>query len=346
MIENRTSQRAEHGQSHADLAAAPFSVRVGLAAGLTRRVLASDAFARPTRGVRWTLEPRDVPGRAQGIAPALGPNSAFSHLTSASLHDLPLSYSMESDDRIHVIQPIDECRMRRPGIVGHRALHPREVVTVKGLPVVGLADTWVDLGELIGRGKPVGLDDMVVLGDAIATRLGSARPLALALARRVRPRGKLTLLEALDEIRVGARSPRETLARLMLVRCGLPEPKLNQAVISSSGELLGVTDLLWEEQRVVGEYQGQEFHDGEQQRERDGVRYDGFAADAWTVEQIWQADMADVGARHACVMRFADALGVDASALELSNSEPRFFSRHVMELALQRSEAFSRRRIA
>jgi hypothetical protein len=253
---------------------------------------------------------------------------------------------MESDDRLHVIAPIEEGRMRRPGIVGHRALHPREVVQANGLSVVGLADTWVDLGELIGPGKPVGLDDLIVVGDAIAARLGSVIPLATALARRVRPRGKLTLVEALAEIRVGARSPRETLTRLMLTRCGLPEPELNQAVISSTGELLGVADLLWKEERVVGEYQGLEFHDDQEQRDHDQIRFEGFAADAWQVEEVWRDDMVDTCARRACVVRFAEALRFDVSALLLSNAEPRFFSRHVMDLALQRSESWSRRRSA
>src|SRR5262245_26228282 len=137
-----------------DLGEWPFTTAAGLAAGLPRRLLNSDAFFRPARGVRTLTPPADLAACARGLLPVLKRDVAFSHLTAARLHGLPLSYAMEADDRIHVIQPIGEPRTRRPGSVCHRALHPREVVSVQGLSVVGLADTWVDLGELVGRGKP------------------------------------------------------------------------------------------------------------------------------------------------------------------------------------------------
>ena len=211
-------------------------------------------------------------------------------------------------------------------------------MVVEGVPVVGLADTWVDFGELVGRGKPVGLDDLIVLGDAIATRLASALPLRIALAKRVRPRGKVTLLEALQHVRVGSASPRETLARLMLIRCGLPEPRLNLPIRSADGILLGVGDLVWEAQRVIGEYQGEEFHAGDQQQAHDRVRRGRLENAEWSVEEIWKVDMASTAARMACVERFAAALGTPEADLDLTACEPRFFSKQALELALQRDE--------
>ena len=154
---------------------------------------------------------------------------------------------MDADTRIHVIRRITSNRVRLPGFCGHRALHERAVVDVEGLPVVGAADTWVDLGELVGRGQPVGLDDLIVVGDACATLLGAREPLKLACLRRVRPRGKRTLLEAYEEIRVGSASAGETVARLMLVRAGLPEPLLNEPIFATCDpdRLLAVGDLVW-----------------------------------------------------------------------------------------------------
>lgn len=322
----------------------PFLTVEGLAAGLPRRLLDSDRFVRPARGVRSMSPPLSLVERAHGLTPVLRRDASFSHVTAAQLHGLPLSYAVSADERLHFVQPIDAPRVRRPGIVCHRVLHERAVIAVEHLRVVGLADTWVDLGELVGRGRPVGLDDLIVVGDAVATRLGSVRPLAVALAKRVRPRGKRTLIEALAEIRVGSMSPQETLTRLMLVRCGLPEPKLNQAIVSAEGEFLGVADLSWEEQKVVGEYQGEEFHSGDDQRARDEVRLAGFRRDGRGVEEIWKSDLASTSARRACVLRFAEALKVEESTLDLASCEPRFFSRHAMELALQRDERRQRRR--
>src|SRR3954447_14495044 len=305
--------------------------------GVPERLLDSALLFRPARGVRALERPQGVAERAAGIVPVLSGDSAFSHVTAGALHGLPLSYAMERDDRLHVTGPLDTRRMRRPGIVAHRAFHPREVVDVDALRVVGLADTWVDFGELVGRGKPAGLDDLVVIGDAVATRLGSVRPLRAALMRRVRPRGKATLLEALEEVRVGSASPRETLARLMLVRCGLPEPALDSPVRDPAGRLLGIADLLWEEEAVAGEYQGEEFHGGEEERARDATRRRRFESRGnVTVEEIWKADIADTQAREDCVLRFAEALKVPRSRLDLNKAGPRFFSTHAMDLAIQR----------
>ena len=324
-------------------AGGPFTVREGLASGLTVRVLNSDQYVRPTRGVRSAAPPASLAGRAAAFLTVFPETACFSHLTAARLHELPLSYPMEADERLHVMRPITRSRIRRADVVGHRAFHPRSITSIDGLPVVDLADTWVDLGELVGRGKPVGLDDLIVVGDAIATRLDGIQPMRDALVRRVRPRGKVTLLEALKEIRVGSASPRETLARLMLVRCGLPEPALNEPIPGPDGWLLGIGDLVWKELKVIGEYQGAEFHDGEKERERDGVRRRGLEGDDWSVEEIWNADMITTSARHDCVRRFASALGVEESRLNLADCEPRFFSRHAMELALVREERRSSR---
>lgn len=315
------------------------------AAGVSQRWLDSAELFRPARGVRSLRVPQTLVDRAAGLLPVLPAGTAFSHVTGASLLALPLSYAMGDDERMHVTGPLDTRRMRKPGVVAHRALHPRAHTVVDGLPVVDLADTWVDLGELVGRGKPAGLDDLIVIGDAVSTRLNSVQPLRRALMARVRPRGKATLLEALDEIRVGSASPRETLARLMLVRCGLPEPALNQAIVGRNDLLLGVADLLWAKEGVVGEYQGEAFHDGPEERDRDAARRARFERQAGlTVEEIWKADMSSSRARRSCVLRFARALGVPESSLDLSQADPRFLSSHAIDLAIQREMQWSMRR--
>ncbi|MDC5697178.1 hypothetical protein OO014_07895 [Intrasporangium calvum] len=291
--------------------------------------------------------PQDLLGRCRALAEELPADHAFSHTTAMRIHGLPMSYAMEEDDRIHVVRPITRSRIKQPGVVGHRALHPRQITTASGVRVVDLADTWADLGEMIGRGRPVGLDDTIVAGDAIATRLGSRTPLALAVAARNRPRGKRTLIEGLEEVRVGSASPGETLSRIMLVRCGLPEPQLNVPIWSSTDpcRLLGVGDLVWHLRRqpplkdikVIGEYQGAAFHSSPAQRRHDRVRLRGFQRDGWQVEFIWNADLHTPEARQLTVARFASALELERDSLSLAACEPRFFSTYAMQLAEQRA---------
>lgn len=326
----------------------PFTLAAGRDLGLTEWQLRAPALYKPTRGVRTLAPPQGRMGQAQAVRLVLPPGAAFSHLTAAQLHGLPLSYAMEEDARLHVIHDIEAAQIRRAGVVGHRALHPRATGVVAGLPVVGLADTWVDLGELVGRGKPVGLDDLIVVGDACATALDSTAPLRVALTKRIRPRGKRILTEALEWIRVGSWSPRETQCRLMFVRAGLPEPKLNGPIFASWDPrlLLGYGDLVWRIEladgrvvKVVGEYQGKEFHASDEQRAHDAARGEGFEKDDWLVLEIWNENVNSTQARQDTVRRFARELHVPIESLDLHAAEPRFFSRHAMELAVQRDAA-------
>ncbi len=127
------------------------------------------------------------------------------------------------------------------------------------------------------------------------------------------------------------------------MRCGLPQPLLNEPVRDSFGRLIGVGDLVWKEQRVIGEYQGEEFHDSPDQRHADAGRRGRFRRNGWRGEEIWKADLESAVARHACVIRFAEALEVPLSQLALGNAEPRFFSTHAMELTIQRDLRIRRR---
>jgi len=202
----------------------------------------------------------------------------------------------------------------------------------------------VDLGELVGRGKPVGLDDLVILGDACATRLGAVAPLRIALGRRVRPRAKRTLHEVLGLIRFGSASPMETVTRILFVRSGLPEPMLNQPVHAAdgSGRLLGFGDLVWRIEgrgeppiKVIGEYQGEKFHTSREQREHDAARRRGFEDDGWTVQEIWRSDVTGDGPRRELVERMAWSLRVPVDDLHLEEVGTRFFSQHAIDQAIQ-----------
>jgi hypothetical protein len=175
-----------------------FTVGAALSLGVSRDRLRGSDLATPVWGVRSVARPASLFDHCHALATGTRDTFAFSHVTAALLWGLPLSYAVEEDERLHVIRCSGEAAIRRPGVAGHRGLEARQVREIDGLPVVGLADTWVDFGELIGPGRPVGLDDLIILGDAIATRLGSVKPLGDVLEARVRPRGKLTLLEALE----------------------------------------------------------------------------------------------------------------------------------------------------
>lgn len=275
----------------------------------------------PTRAVRMLRAPTTTSQRARAFALALPADAAFSHLTAAHLWGLDLPVPHAVDDVLHVMRPSGQSRTRREGCQGHRGLERRRVVRVSGLRVTGLADTWLDLAEL--SAPAFGLDDLVVAGDQVATRLvGPPEPgtgfvdraagvlaMGRALDARVRPRGATMLREALGLVRAPVRSPMETRARLMFLRSGLPEPEVNAAVHGRDGQWLLEGDLVWRRQRVVGEYQGSD-HASISRRSYDAHRTAVAADEGWQVLEIYADDVYRPAQRADCVRRFARALGL------------------------------------
>lgn len=171
------------------------------------------------------------------------------------------------------------------------------------------------------------------MGDAVANALGSVEPLREALDARVAPRGKLTLLEALEWIRVGSESPGETRTRLVLVRACLPEPELNKPIYGPDRLWLGRPDMRWKKQRLLLEYQGREFHDSDEQRAQDAVRFAGFCDHDWAVVPVWNDHINTDQSRIDLVLQVADKLGQPPASLDLNAIHPRFFSTRMLELA-------------
>jgi hypothetical protein len=315
------------------LAGRPFTVREARAAGLRYDQLRAAPVHAPTWAVRCLEVPGSLPARAAAFARGLPDDIAFSHVTAARLWGLPLPARLERDDAdLDVIRASSKERIRRKGCRGHRGLERRELVEVGGLSVVGLADTWVDLGEVVAPG--LGPDDLVVAGDAAARRLEmqrSAGPpvraglpsrdgaalLGTALHARVRPRGKVLLVQALPLVRSGSRSAMETRSRLMFHRAGFPEPELNAVVRDAHGGWLLEGDLVWRRRRVIGEYQGAD-HASIRRRSADASRLTSAEAEGYRILEIYAEDVFGGARRRACLTRFARALDLDPSSLRIA----------------------------
>jgi hypothetical protein len=312
----------------AELVDGPFTVARARATGVPDWRLRDTALHLPTRSVRSAAPVDDLVARARAFRAALPDDAVFSHVTAANLWGLSLPDEVATQTELDVLRETRRNRIRRTGCRGHRGLESRSTVTRLGLPLTCLVDTWVDLGEVLDRGLTT--DDLVVVGDEVATRLagqpdpGSHRPdwstgpalLRKALARRVRPRGGVVLKSALELVRAPVRSPMETRARVMFVRAGFPEPRVNREVHGRDGQWLLEGDLVWEDQRVVGEYQGRD-HASIRQRSYDADRRAVAGDEDWTVVEIYAADVYQPIRRIACLRRFARALDLDPAGLTL-----------------------------
>ena len=305
------------------LAGRAFSTSEAMASGLTQGRLRGSDLERPFHGVRrLPLSAGDttrvvdggvcslVEADARAASLVLPGDAAYSHCTAALLHGLPLPRSHEHTGPLHVMRPTGRNPVDRPGIRPHLGLQARRLVTVGGLRVVSVADTWADLGSLLG------VEDLVVAGDRVARLAGSTHPLHEVLDRRGRgARGVRALREALAWVRVGADSAMETRSRLLFCRHGLPEPEVNVPVMAADGSgFLCRGDLVWRARKVVGEYQGA-HHFGSFRRGDDDIsRRLLVEDDGWKYVELTRSDHVNPARRRALLLRLAAYLGVEVVA--------------------------------
>lgn len=283
------------------------------------------------------MAPETWQDRARATALVLPEGSGYSHSTAASAHGLPLPHRHEAQDDLHVITASSLTHRRRPGWVGHSGAERRRFVTVDGMPVTDLVDTWIDLGAwAVGRRRTLSVDDLVVLGDEVVNRLiaddvvGAGRsrlghpqrhldplvvdPVLAYLRGRLcdriprKLRGRTALEAALPLIRAGVRSPQETRTRLLFVRHGFPEPRVNVHLHArDGGGWLAEGDLVWEEERTVVEYQGGD-HAQRSRRSADSSRITVLREEDWDVHEVWAEDLAPGARRDGLLQRVRASL--------------------------------------
>lgn len=303
------------------------SLGAARALGMSDHDWRDERLVRVTQGVRSLYRPADLRDRARAFALALPEDCAFSHVTAARLWGIPLPAALERDELLDVMRSSGRGYVERAGCRSHRGLERREVHELDGLRVTSLADTWVDLGDV--RACRPGRDDLVVAGDAVATLWAppgvrrsavevdaAVAPLRRALEARGSPRGRRLLDDALALVRPGVRSPMESRSRLLFVDAGLPEPEPCAPLSTPGGGWIGEGDLVWREQRVVGEYQG-DVHGTRAARSADAYRNGLLGDEDWTVLEIFAEDHHDPLRRRTLLLRFARELGLDVSTLRL-----------------------------
>ncbi len=200
---------------------------------------------------------------------------------------LPLAVQHELLVHVSVVRP--QRAPRNVGVVGHHLIaRPRLVRLLDGLPVAEAAETWRQLARVLE------LDDLVAAGDWL---LGKQVPDADRVRARLvdlaadphRPHHR-RLTRAASLTRCGVRSAQETRLRLLLLRGGLPEPEVNADVLDERGDFLAECDLVFREQRVVVEYEG-DGHRERRQFRKDVHRYERLQDLGWRVVRVTADDL-------------------------------------------------------
>ncbi len=185
----------------------------------------------------------------EATVPQITTDAVLSHASAGLLHGLPLLASRL--DQVHWT------RTRHNGGRSHRQIHvyaaplgPPEITAIDGLPVTSLARTVVDLA------RHLPLAEGVMAADA-AVRSGLDRQLLTELidaAPRRPGNGRARRVVAFADGR--SESAGESWSRVQFHAVGLPPSHLQYEVFDDNGELAGRTDFCWEDERVLGEFDG------------------------------------------------------------------------------------------
>lgn len=278
----------------------------------TDRLDAAD-LTTPFATVRTAAEELDIPRLCEAFALRQGPDQVVSHTTALLLWGAPLPPRIESGTAIHV-SSIGASRPRTRHTIPH-LLYPQRVATTRlnGLLVTDAATSWVQSAPLLG------LDDLVAVGDYLLTGtepfdgeapLVTREELHYAVWRGIGGRGIRKAREALELVRYGPLSRRETFLHLMLSRAGLPAPALNFRVRDASGREIAMVDAAHERYQVATEFESLLHLDPAKFR-RDIRKQQELEAAGWVVHRLTSDDVDPrlrTGASRAAVARIRRSL--------------------------------------
>ena len=217
--------------------------------------------------------------------------------SAAVLHDLPIERRILSE--VQLVRPLDlDGRAFRRRVTSSTSLPPARIRThhlrlgdteiVSGIPTVTRPLAAVSTAAMSSTRWAV------ATLDAVAWQSPALLPVLANLTEDWgHLRGIGVVRAALPYVRAGAQTPLETFSRLVLVDCGLPEPRLQVPLHDADG-LIGVVDMLWDNLFVVGEadglikYESRDVLIREKHRE-DRIRALGFAVVRWTWRELFEA---------------------------------------------------------
>ena len=248
------------------------------------------------------------------------PDAAVVGLSSARIQALPLPRHLERWSEgapVHVSLPqgrrtTDRAISRHALVLGPGDLrvasfvHPASDASdpdrlVLPLRLATRARTWRDLARDLSHSRLVAIGDHLVRRPRPDFEFGRSEPWCSLedLALQCTGRHAGLLRAALQDVRVGADSPRETLLRLAFAEAGLPEPEINAPLVGADGRSRHTPDFQWPAHRIAAEYDGRS-HSEPDQVKRDIARARRVRDAGWTEVRLFAADAEDgcAGAVH------------------------------------------------
>ena len=257
----------------------PFTLRQGLDAGLSERVMRGPGYRRLFHGVYAPVElTPTVTVRARAALLVAPKGALLARHSAATLWGgvVPATPDLQLD-----IPP--GSRLRVAGVEARVRLAP-DAARHRGLPITSPTQTFLDLADL-------DLVDLVVLGDSLVRAGVVTPPQLVAAATAFRGRCARHLRRAAALVRVGVDSPMETRLRLLILLAGLPEPVVNHPLRDDAGRVRYRLDLSYPEWRIAIEYDGRQHAENTAQWRWDIQRREDLDADGWRLVVVLSGDL-------------------------------------------------------
>ena len=300
-------------QTDIELPDTPFTAQGAQAMGLSRRRLRRLVDEREVRRVLRNVYVRadiedSTETRARAAALVVNPASVVCDRTAAWVHGVDVFRYRELD----LLPPLEtfvlrgESRTRRPETSGgERDLAEHDVCLVEGIPVTTPLRTALDLGCGLGR-----RDALAALDGFMRVHGITHEQLRRELPRYFRRRGVVQLRQLLPLADGRAESPGESWTRLAIIDAGIPVPE-PQLWICVGGRKVYRLDLAYPHARVCIEYDGREFHEGDEADAADEKRREWLRRRGWTVIVVDKDSFTDESLA-AWLLRLRQALALAA----------------------------------
>lgn len=185
--------------------------------------------------------------------PLLGADTVLSHASAAVVWELPAPSRLL--DKVHVIRPSGNGQISSWMHNYRLPLAPEDIDHGHDVPITTLARTVADLCRICSH------PEALAIMDAAWRRTGGLEEVSTHVGQASRRHGVSIAKWALAHADRRAESPGESISRYWMIRSGIPMPELQFEVRDYSGALVGRADFGWEQQRLIGEFDGRIKYD-------------------------------------------------------------------------------------
>jgi len=210
----------------------------------------------------------------------LAPGVVFSHRTAASLHGLDLG----ALPLVEVTAPYGRAVWPRPGMhIRHARLDDGDTAERRGVPVTSPLRTAFDLARHLPTMEAVAAVDMM-----LHRRLVDLTAMERYIQGRPGWHGLVQARRVVEFAEPATESWMESVLRMILIEGGLPRPRVQVSLGSLQGDFIARVDMLYEEARVVIEYDGTNHRDRliEDNRRQNRLQRAGYAVLRYTAADV------------------------------------------------------------